>query len=385
MAADVQDQRPLSPRMQHLLRTGDYSSYGYPSRSEMILALAVGAVNANWTLEVFLYALLDPQNAAGHKVRERRNPKKYISGRWRKALDRVALMPPIGNRDDAQQEILRVLAVAERQVWVRRGGASEWAVLQAHVRIALKCGKVVYQASIRDIGEEAGLTAPAVSDVHRRLRSKGWLRLVRGARHDEANIWTLQIPTLAAPAEVQPRPHSDLPGGCEESVNVIAPAPGADAFRWRGLGQVGLGKCAERVWQVLGERPLKPDELVAVLGIKRRMVQYHLARLDKHGLAVRERAGWRRGPRNLVDVAAEVGTIGTGDAQRLNHKREREAYREYRSAKGLYSRIAPGYPPIDRIQGLRGRSEHGRTQIIAHFGHRDHSDWSIVISEIGGS
>ena len=68
----------------------------------MILALAVGAVNANWTPELFLYALLDPQNAAGHKVRERRNPKKYVSGRWRKALDRVALKPPIGNRDDAQ-------------------------------------------------------------------------------------------------------------------------------------------------------------------------------------------------------------------------------------------------------------------------------------------
>src|SRR5207245_10196729 len=120
------------------------------------------------------------------------------------------------------------------------------------------------QASVRDVGEEAGLTAQAVGDVHRRLRNKGWLRLVRGARNGEANVWTLLIPSSAAPAGMQPRRHSDLPGGGRESVTVIAPAPGSDAFRWRGLGQIGLGKSAQRVWQVLGEDPLKADELAAV-------------------------------------------------------------------------------------------------------------------------
>jgi len=340
MPADVLDQpgpRALSPRMHHLLQTGDYAAYGYRSRSEMILALAVGFANASLTEDSFLEALLDPNNAAGEKVRERTNPKKYISGRWRKALARVASRPPITNRDQAQQGILRVRSVAERQMWVGRGGASEWAVLQSHVRIAIKAGKLVYQASVRDVGEDAGLTAQAVGRVQRRLRSKGWLRLVLGARDGAANVWTLRIPALAAPAGVQSRRHSNLPGGCEESVNAIAPAPGSDAFRWQGLGRIGLGKSAQRVWQVLGEEAQKPDELSTVLGIKRRMVQYHLARLAKVGLALREPAGWRRGLRDLARVAAEIGTIGTGDVQRLKHKRDRDVYREYQTARRIHS------------------------------------------------
>jgi len=72
----------------------------------MILALAVAAVNANWTEEQFLDAMLNPKNTAGRKVREKRHPKKYVSGRWRKAQARVADRPPIGNRDDARREVL---------------------------------------------------------------------------------------------------------------------------------------------------------------------------------------------------------------------------------------------------------------------------------------
>ena len=125
----------LSPRMNRLLRTGDNATLGYKSRSEMHLALALAAVNAGWTERQLLDVLLDPLNAAGERLRERSRAtaQREVRRCWTKALARSTEYPAIRDREAARREIGRIRSLVEASPWRGRGGASAWAVLNAHL------------------------------------------------------------------------------------------------------------------------------------------------------------------------------------------------------------------------------------------------------------
>jgi DNA-binding MarR family transcriptional regulator len=335
-------QRRLSPRMNALLSCGD-AHHRYRSRSEVILALALAAANASWTQSAFLAAMLDPENAGGQKVQEiaalkgQIRAERYVEGRWRKATARVRNRPAITDRADAICELLRVDVSSRGTPWRGTGGASDWAVLTAHLSVARRTAKLTYDASVREIAEIAGVHASTVSRAHRRLIAGRWLRRSTRRRRLHADTWTLRVPserprpdrnTQTSPVVEVERPDRNTqtspPGGCEECV-ASSPSAGAagDAWRWRR----GLGKSAQRIWERL-LRPRTARDLARCLGVTTRTVQKHLVVLARFDLAVRDGTGnWRRGAVSPDGAAARLGALGIGLHQRLQHQEQRAAYR----------------------------------------------------------
>jgi transposase len=309
--------RPLSADMERLLKTGEYEGR-YRSRSEPILAVAVAAVNAGWTQAHFETALLDCSNGLSQKMLERgkASAKRYLQTCWTKAVARVTARPAIRDRDAARQEIARIEALLEIQQWKGMGGTTDRAVMKAHLTIANQAGKIEYHADVRTIADLAGVTAPTVARAQKRLRDRGWLRLTRGSKHGRAHVWRLKLPRglgCNTPTSDSVSPvsnHAALPaavlppsGGVRETAAGSSTAgeresvasssndqgQGSDAFRWRGRGNVGLGKATERVWRALpGPRT---DQISTDLGIGKPMVRRHLRRLRDHGLAAQDESG----------------------------------------------------------------------------------------------
>jgi Mn-dependent DtxR family transcriptional regulator len=326
--------------MEELLRYGNSSQRAYRSRSEVIQALALAAVNAEWTQADFTSSILDRSNAGGEKVQAmtRTVAEKYIHRSWIHAQEYHATFPPVGSRADVRDRLNRIRTAADSMAWRGRGGATDRAVLEAHFGLALELGRLTYHASVRDIAERAGITAPTASRAHGRLRDGGWLRLVHAAAGVNANSWELRsgpgsscnTPGSASTAEADRFDDGQAdraaaaprrPGGHDETL-------GADVWRWRHSFNDGLGQSARRIWNLLEINvPQTTKTLATMLGVTPRAVRRLLARLAQHGLAMRTSSGWCRLNPDLKAVAARVGTFGAAVRQREIHNDDREKYR----------------------------------------------------------
>src|SRR5207237_1013203 len=88
----------------------------------------------------------------------------------------------------------------------------------------------------------------------------------------------------------------------------------------------GLGKGGWRAWLTL-DPPATTREIQRRLGVGVRAAQQRLARLAEHGLAARDAEGvWHRLEPDAGQVAARLGTAGTGRRQRWRHVDEREVH-----------------------------------------------------------
>lgn len=180
----------LTPRMERLLRQGDESST-YRSRSEVVHAIALAHANARSSQEHLLDDLLDPSNAAGNKVREKRDPRRYVHQSWSRACARVERSPLIRNRTQAVAYLTRVRAGIDAAPWPGRTGATRYAIMQAHLAVAERVGGPEYHASVRDIADGAGVHVATVIRHLRYLLRVGWLRR-RGLRYPgHATRWRL--------------------------------------------------------------------------------------------------------------------------------------------------------------------------------------------------
>ena len=98
-----------------------------------------------------------------------------------------------------------------------------------------------------------------------------------------------------------------------------------DAFR-----RSGLGPTARRIWELLNDQTdgLTVQQIASALGKHPSTVDRNLKKLRTSGLTRRGQkiAVWRSLERNLDDVAAEQGTLGARDRQRIQHHRERETF-----------------------------------------------------------
>jgi hypothetical protein len=91
----------------------------------------------------------------------------------------------------------------------------------------------------------------------------------------------------------------------------------------------GLGPARYKVWCLLEATTAKrARELADAFGRKCRVVQCHLADLERHGLAVRDGAAWRRGEADPDAVAASLGVVGHRERQQERHQRDRQQYRD---------------------------------------------------------
>ena len=186
----------LSRRMHRLLRNGD-SEARYESRSEVVQAIATGAINACWSERRLYWALRDERNVAGVRVREIAErqgdtaAEQCVHRTWLKATRYALANPPVANRPQVLALIEALRDAANRLLGPGLAGGTDRAVLGAHADIAAMTGKFVYSASVREIAEYAGVSYPTVSRSNRRLCGAGWLSLVTSHRGTDAATWRL--------------------------------------------------------------------------------------------------------------------------------------------------------------------------------------------------
>ncbi|MFC1921800.1 helix-turn-helix domain-containing protein, partial [Chloroflexota bacterium] len=195
--------------------------------------------------------------------------------------------------------------------WPGRTGATDQAVMIAHLSIALRRGQLIYGASVREIAELAGITRTSASIATNRLIDDGHLRLVQPTVGSQANIYDLTVDmhnlTILIGTDCQVM-HSH------------------DAFRWS-----GLGKAAALVIQALSqEDSLTVAQLAEMTGKHRSTVRRALKKMasihdpitgeeypmveeiNQEGAANR----WRALDVDLDHVAKILGTKGIGDKQK---------------------------------------------------------------------
>ena len=187
----------LSPAMQRLLENGDNSSR-YLSRSEIVQALTQAAVNAGWRFDSLFLELCDGRNAGGQKVQEileRRGTKQarvYVRRSWTRAEARAQTHPPVRDRAGARSVVMAIQRQADECAWPGKAGSTNRAVLQAHIMIAHRTGRLVYAASVRGVAELAAVAWPTAHRAQRRLVARGWLRLLERGRRNLASLWRLR-------------------------------------------------------------------------------------------------------------------------------------------------------------------------------------------------
>jgi hypothetical protein len=167
--------RELSPRMQQLLEYGDMHGE-FTSRSEVIQALAVAAVNCRWQFSEFFEALM--RHVGGEKIHGRRDARAYALRSFRKAVDLVRRSRPISRRGEKMGRIRTLQAEADQTTWWGMSGATDKAVLDAHLALASRVGSLDYTASARQM--------PRLPD----LGFGAWSRLTSGCSTGNGSPWS---------------------------------------------------------------------------------------------------------------------------------------------------------------------------------------------------
>ncbi len=223
------------------------------------------------------------------------------------------------------QMILHGRQWVEQQTWQGQAGAYNRAVLLGHLAIAERAGRLTYQASVRDLAEQAGVSIKAVSKANQRLVKLSLIELVKAAYGTLAAMWRLGVFGWTKGNT----PSSPSVGEC---VLLSKREIGHDVFRW-----AGFGKGAGQVWAKLerAEQPLTVQQIAEQTGRSAKTVYRILARFQGLGMvecvpdgANPNQIAWGCAPEvNLDEMARKIGVAGIGARQRAEHIRERAAHR----------------------------------------------------------
>jgi|GEM_PF-979385 len=341
------------PRLAGRLLQGDPETVRhYPTRSEAEAAICAALANAGFDFAEALLVFLahpGPGKFAELHAANPWNAIRYLRLTWRNAQEWT------GTRlTPARQLAHRLRAWAIARPWPGRGGSSDRAVYLAHLAIVERCGHDPHAASVRELGERAGLSARTAGTANSRLVDAGLLELVTPATPLLSHVWRLLVPaeldtarivpshsvTALAPDVLDPciPSHSKLAGmpdlapGCILSHPVNTPVRECetlhvahDAFRWSGLNK----SSAEVLTLLQTTNAMTVSDLAARTGRHRTTVQRKLVEMFRLGLVEPLGEGWWRvvSEVNLDQVAAELGTAGAGDRQRAQHQRDRRTHR----------------------------------------------------------
>lgn len=328
----------LSPRMRALLRHGDLNGT-YTSRSEVIQALALAAVNAGLSEEWLIDALLDPNNRGGAKVQEMnpRKARKYVQRSYEKAVRYAKAKPPIESASAARAEIQAIRTDASEARWPGTAGATDRVVLDALLVIALEAGTIKPTASVRQLAERAGVDKDTVSRSLRRLVDAGYITRLKKGQGTRASQWHIKgrPPHGTGTLETTPRGR--------ENNNVPIVSADHDAFRRGALGKIS--------WAILSQTDrlsgLTVGDIAEAFGHHPATIRRNLKRLAEHGLASGcedGRCSMHSTAEGLHEAAQTAGTAGRGDLQKARHMCERRAYQEYldRRARSIVDAHWPG-------------------------------------------
>lgn len=306
------------------LRTGVGVPSGYPG------ALLTALVDSTMPETVLYDLILNPEHlgtAYFHTTSKGRpRSRGEALGMVRRAVVSKRRWLDSGGRrgGDRNEAVMYATTVAETArdnagLWRRQGGATDLAVLLAVVGMAQRAGRWEFHASVRDVGEQAGVGSATAGRSLRRLTANGWLRRVVQGGGVSASMYRLTVPT-----EGKKLGRSACLSGTTQSVPPVSPA--LDAWRWGG----GLGKSAHRAYTVLGYEPQTTTALASALGLTPRAVRYSMATLARYGLATSTPDGWIRGAVSPEEVGLLLPRAnGAGERQRERNRIDRENRAKY--------------------------------------------------------
>jgi len=314
----------LSPRMEELLFHSDAQGR-YPSGSEMTQAVVMAHVNVGSTVEKCLEDLLDPNNEGGEEARSQRNPQKYIAHCWENAQEWAAQHPLVSTRPKTPAALATIRDAVEMYPWKGQAGQTNWAVLNAHLQIAERVGRIRYNASVRDLAQLAGVSSTeTVTMANRRLRKRGWLTSFHRTGVGKAALWELRIPNDLRSVHTSLSEHETYGrNGGKESLIRPEDRQLQSHDIWRRSG--GLGKGAARIYIALWEPRSMEDLAQALDPMKPRSVSRYLRLLAKYGLAVRNGDLWQRGTVTLDEAVKGMRVAGAGQRQKRRFDLDRQA------------------------------------------------------------
>lgn len=341
-------ERDLSAATLERLRSGDPR---YATRSELVMAVMVGMVNAGKTSAWAWQAFLDPRHRAGHKIRQIADERGmgaahvWFDRSWVEACRFVAERPPESSSADRLVDIVAVNDEADLYRWPGQAGSSSRKVLAAMVDIACGARSSVFSASDRQIAERAGLGRTATSRAVTRLAEGGWVERLRPGRGTRASTWSLCL---------NGERNGDLRDArsCAEATcsGGVSLAVDHDLWRHRGLG--GGGWRVARA--VAGTGEANAATVAETTGMNTGSVRRILNRLEASGVVERVDDGyWRIDTTADAEVVAElVGTAGAGERARTEHARQRAAYRSAISRRHARTRPDASDAPAPRSPGF---------------------------------
>lgn len=296
-------------------------------RSKGLLILAREYQRAGIDLEAFTADVLNHPDGAGAKMYEtsrgrqrtgpRRDAARYLKGAWTTAAN----YEPAEDRLGIIKQIHRLALVAE---WPPRRRQLALTLLGL-ATIAEKASDVEIDVSVRGLAEVCGITYPTAWRHLRQLRELGWI--IRTKKHDGTDAACYR---LTVPDAYQDETHSGHPIG----LGVVPPG----VFHERTLEAFRRCPGLRVVWELLLRlKDADPHQLTVPYFSQRfRMrphaVRSHLRRLEAWGLIVRHGQTFEVALDafdRLEVIAEQRGTLGSIEAQKALHQRQREGYLDH--------------------------------------------------------
>lgn len=314
-----ENQRRIRAKWVHRLSTGDGVSPGWAGVMSIVNGLAAAGEP-----DTSIRQMLSDEGHAGVRYlhfdskgfpRPQATRERFVRSAIQKVRARHAGSQPDRNRADVIADLARVREAVDSDptCWKGRGGATSRSVFLACIAIAEAAGRREFGASARQIADHANVGVHAAHSATQRLIGLGRLRLVEKGSGTLASVWRLQVGRLGNLLSVP------LETELEGSADFL----NHDVFRWG-----ALGKSKARVYGFLGQAPASVADLGVALGVVPRTVRYHLADLERYGLAARSPEGWIAGDADPASVARILEVDGRGERQRIEHKQRAQSRRE---------------------------------------------------------
>ena len=250
----------------------------------------------------------------------------------------------LGGSAGDYQEIRRwdcALRAGERQRWPGAHGITIRMVMRAVAAAAQMTGSTVIEFGTRALAIQAGLDHSTVARVLREVREEddpyldlleerrgrgtfGLTRRERRRRGLRGDLYMLRIPEAYADAAAWGRWRPGRLG--------VHPV-------FRALG----GGPAVLVYEQLTSGPVRAIDLEVLTGVSATAVSTALADLAAHGIAVRGPGGWRRGPADLDEIAADLGVPEALEALQARYRHERQEW----LGRLMLVTAPPAVPPPD--------------------------------------
>ncbi|MFD9947660.1 hypothetical protein ACFWYW_46660 [Nonomuraea sp. NPDC059023] len=344
----------LSPRMEHIARTGQYRQGKgpgeYVSNSDARQAVIAGAVSCGWQLADVTARLTsgrwpgladfysryrdeqgridalrnDWENAAHHLAGRELGREIHTRGKTHGGATELLLagLPVQVKHPTSPMEPTAALRetrrwhsafeAAARKRWTGAHGITLRRVLAAALKAAQLARSMVIGFGVRELALLSCLDYSTVAKALRELREERdpFLVLVLESWQERADIYQLVIPDAYAEAAAWRRWQPGKLGG-------IHPV-----FR-------ELGGPAALVYERLSSEPTRKTDLPLLTGVASTACGTALRRLAEEGLAVRAPEGWVRGPADPTDVAERLGVYEEIKRIKKRYAEDRNLWRKW--------------------------------------------------------